>query len=198
MSKLISFVVVVVLCVGCIFLATKLRAAGKENSQLTKKPLKLNAWLDSNSTISVKLSEAIKISSSLSSDFIITDNSKGNIAVAEVTSLDRNKNSTELLKITSKIPLAVNQLYMLDYKGVAVGQIMPRKVLDGSEFYYEGNDLGCSYAADKTVFKLWAPTVVNISALIYDNFANNLNFNSSEVKMKRADNGVWTAVLIKI
>lgn len=54
---------------------------------------------------------------------------------------------------------------------------------------YNGNDLGATYTKEKTVFKVWAPTASEISVRMYGT-----SDISPETKMKKENNGVWTAI----
>lgn len=52
-------------------------------------------------------------------------------------------------------------------------------------FYYDGDDLGCTYTKDKTIFKLWAPTAYQVRLELEQN-------NSFELyEMKRSEKGVY-------
>ena len=54
------------------------------------------------------------------------------------------------------------------------------------EFYYDGNDLGCSYNKEITIFKVWAPTAYHVLLELEDH-----NGNIQYYKMDREDKGVW-------
>jgi pullulanase len=44
--------------------------------------------------------------------------------------------------------------------------VIMRRILDS--YRYEGNDLGLSYSAGRSVFKVWSPAAVSVSAALYD------------------------------
>ena len=35
------------------------------------------------------------------------------------------------------------------------------------QYYYEGNDLGCTYTKDYTTFRVWAPTAEQVNLNLY-------------------------------
>ena len=46
-------------------------------------------------------------------------------------------------------------------------QVVMRTILD--DYYYDGNDLGLSYRAGESRFKVWAPTATEVFVALYDN-----------------------------
>ena len=78
-------------------------------------------------------------------------------------------------------------------------EIVMRRILDN--FVYDGNDLGVTYRAASSVFKLWAPTAETVSVAVYDSAGT---YNSiGRVTNHETDNlypmsrnlssGVWSA-----
>ena len=60
------------------------------------------------------------------------------------------------------------------------------------KFYYDGDDLGCTYTKQKTVLKLWAPTASEASVKLFDRWDTEA---TAELKMERQDKGVWALTL---
>ena len=60
-----------------------------------------------------------------------------------------------------------------------------------SEYTYHGDDLGATWSAASTTFKVWAPTATKVSVIRYrsGNYANNDKIATTE--MKRGAKGVW-------
>ena len=66
--------------------------------------------------------------------------------------------------------------------------------------YYEGRDLGCSYAPQGSLFKVWAPTASLVSLVIYKE-AGQYNSqglvtdhtNGHEIVMEKDESGVWSS-----
>lgn len=64
---------------------------------------------------------------------------------------------------------------------------------------YQGNDLGLTYTAEYSVFKVWAPTAFTVSLVLYATGGNGLTPQTADYKdsgkilsMERAEGGVWT------
>jgi pullulanase len=73
-----------------------------------------------------------------------------------------------------------------------IGAVIRTHLFD-QEFYYSGNDLGISCREDQTSFKLWAPTATQILLKL----ASPDGVDSQVFEMKRADKGIWIAVVPK-
>lgn len=59
-------------------------------------------------------------------------------------------------------------------------------------FYYEGDDLGCTFTKQQTVLKLWAPTASEAYVKLYDRWDGEA---VDELKMERQEKGVWVLKL---
>ena len=57
-------------------------------------------------------------------------------------------------------------------------------------FYYEGNDLGCTYNKNYSVFKVWAPTAYHV-LLELEDYNGNIKYHT----MIREDKGVWSVII---
>ena len=76
-----------------------------------------------------------------------------------------------------------------------------RNIPDG--FYYDGNDLGLTYSAEQSGFKVWSPAAAAVSVALYDdpgvyNDAGKvINHETSSLypMTKDPDTGVWSAVV---
>ncbi|OKP92207.1 type I pullulanase [Paenibacillus sp. P32E] len=65
---------------------------------------------------------------------------------------------------------------------------------------YTGNDLGLTYTADYSLFKVWVPTAFTVSLVLYDTGGNGtetVNYGDRDsgriVNMQRQEGGVWQA-----
>ncbi len=65
------------------------------------------------------------------------------------------------------------------------------------EYTYEGNDLGATYTAGKTTFKVWAPTAENVSLNLYTSGDARMKDLIENVEMKKGDKGVWEVTVNK-
>ncbi|MCH5297049.1 MAG: type I pullulanase [Ruminococcus sp.] len=70
------------------------------------------------------------------------------------------------------------------------------------EYAYSGNDLGATYAKDKTVFKVWSPTATEVKVNLYktgsDSEAGAEDLGTTSLVKDETDgkwNGVWTVTL---
>ncbi|WP_159081755.1 type I pullulanase [Paenibacillus sp. CAA11] len=96
----------------------------------------------------------------------------------------------------------VTHEYMLSTRHLGETKVTMRKILDDPKYYYNGDDLGLTYSAQESVFKVWAPTAKKVSTVIYDT-AGAYNENGtvqdhsggSENKMTRGEHGVWEATV---
>lgn len=59
-------------------------------------------------------------------------------------------------------------------------------------YYYDGDDLGCTYTKQETMLKLWAPTASEAFVVLYDTWDTEA---IQQIKMERQDKGVWVAKL---
>lgn len=62
------------------------------------------------------------------------------------------------------------------------------EVLENYKFTYGRNDLGAVYTTHDTTFKVWAPTVEEISVIVYETFNDNVK---QKHLMAKGQNGVW-------
>lgn len=68
---------------------------------------------------------------------------------------------------------------------------------------YEGKDLGLTYSTEYSVFKVWAPTALAVSLVLYETGGYRLNAESHKsvvdsgriVYMQRSNGGVWQTKL---
>lgn len=80
-----------------------------------------------------------------------------------------------------------------NYKSIDIGNYVRSKEFD-QKYFYNGNDLGANYAANKTIVKLWAPTAKSVKINLYDSLDNSSAPTKTYV-MNRNDKGVWTVGL---
>lgn len=61
------------------------------------------------------------------------------------------------------------------------------------EFAYDGDDLGATYAADGTTFKLWAPTASKVELVTFKDAKTADAEAADTIAMDRGEKGVWSA-----
>ena len=76
--------------------------------------------------------------------------------------------------------------------GGPVRPIYARDVLSGSEYFYNGSDLGPTYSRAQTTFKVWSPVSADATLLLYPD-AN--SGTARRVTLKQGPNGVWAATV---
>ena len=62
-----------------------------------------------------------------------------------------------------------------------------------SLYTYSGDDLGATWAADKTTFRVWAPLATDIKVNLYESGNDGADDKISEVPMTKDVNGTWVA-----
>lgn len=101
------------------------------------------------------------------------------------------------LTITVAADLALDGAYELSHPdfgttAVTLGGVLNSEAFN-SLFTYTGNDLGNTYSAQKTDFRLWAPTSKAADLLVYESDAANAVFTTHP--MTKDVNGTWVASL---
>jgi len=106
--------------------------------------------------------------------------------------------SVATLNLSSDVTLGTNyQIYLVDKNNVDFGsqKTYSGKILTSTQFnssyIYSGNDLGATYTAQSTKFRVWAPTASELSVKIYDSATAPLPSNT--IKMTKDVNGTWVA-----
>ncbi|PLR98265.1 type I pullulanase [Bacillus sp. T33-2] len=98
--------------------------------------------------------------------------------------------------ITTKQELDLTKAYKVSKEGFGEATVQMGKVIGSKSFeerfYYPGNDLGNTYSKKETKFRLWAPTASEARLVTYDKWDSAAG---TEIDMKRAENGTWTAAL---
>lgn len=88
--------------------------------------------------------------------------------------------------------------YMIYKPGFRMGAVAYGMIYDTPEFErmfnYEGDDLGCTWSPEASIFKVWAPTASAMFINLYDTGAGPT---LKEVyEMSREDKGVWTLRIV--
>lgn len=71
-----------------------------------------------------------------------------------------------------------------------IGSVIRTSQFD-KKFHYTGNDLGITWCEGKIIFKLWAPTAINVKIKLRPPDGSFNKF----IKMKRGEKGVWAGVI---
>lgn len=76
------------------------------------------------------------------------------------------------------------------FTDLQMGAVIRTKEFD-EQFYYDGQDLGATYTAHATTFKLWAPTATEAKVKLIDEKAGK----EEQIPLQRREKGVWTVTV---
>jgi len=96
--------------------------------------------------------------------------------------------SVDLLKITLGQALDLAHTVQISLQGQKPRTVIARSILHDPRYFYAGNDLGNTYSAQETTFRVWAPTAADVQLLLYKSEDGPL---SKKVAMQRAEQGTW-------
>ena len=71
-------------------------------------------------------------------------------------------------------------------------EVIPYHVLDKPEFHYQGDDLGLTYTAEQTTFKVFAPTATRITLQLYKTLAAE---KAETFSLTEQAYGVWSVTI---
>lgn len=92
------------------------------------------------------------------------------------------------LTITDGTAIDVQSVYTVESPTFKAADVTMRGILDDTQYYYAGDDLGLTYSKEQSTFKLWAPTATDVKLLIYDMPDQE---QCIETAMTRLSSGVW-------
>ena len=148
---------------------------------------KFFAYLDEMNIITILLPYTYH--HSLSSTFYMTnDTVKTPLQILKESEIEDNQ------KYVCQFEGAISfgkQYWILDGHGgkadLQIGAVIRTDSFD-EKFYYDGNDLGVTFHAGQTRFKLWAPTATGVKLKIRPPSGQF----SEIIKMRREDRGIWS------
>ena len=114
----------------------------------------------------------------------------GEVEMASVTANDK------VYTLVPAQPLDLYSDYTLIYNEEEYEITMPNVYSTESfetAFTYEGNDLGATWTAEKTAFRLWAPTASAVSVNLYKSGTEGTDDLIESIEMKADVNGTWVA-----
>lgn len=141
-------------------------------------------------TITVKLNKALAI-----------DKPADAVSVEGVKIKDV-KASGNTVTITTADDLDVTKAYKVtieDYgtQNVSLGAVVRSDAFD-KKYAYDGDDLGVTYKAEKSMFKLWAPTATKVTLRLYANSTDPKAAQTDAVTLEKSGKkGVWTFAVDK-
>jgi len=177
------------------------KGPGHVEVPMLKLPAAINAYLDADTTIIVKLSEPLTLPFAVE-DVTLTDATTGlalpvtGIVEGPVGAdssrpvpIDRPATiQTDLIEVTLAQAPDVTHSLSITIKGYTACPVTPRNVLNGEQYVYRGNDLGATYAPRASSFRLWAPMASQVQLLLFDSETGPLR---RQVQMLPGANGTW-------
>lgn len=142
--------------------------------------------------IDVTLSKAIDTAvENTSAKFKITDESGKEYSIMKLW--NETPGSVTATKIVLEEELSLKHTYTVSYEGYVAKQVNIKKAFSSKafeeEYTYEGEDLGAVYSADKTTFRVWAPTAEKVVINFYEAGEGDCLIES--VDMAPAEKGTW-------
>lgn len=123
-------------------------------------------------------------------DFAVTSSGGQNLAISAV----QMKDTTGTIELADNENLDYLKSYTVSFRDTTVKLSLPDYYSSEefeSQYTYTGNDLGATYAKEKTAFRVWAPTANNIDLNLYDN--GNGGDPAQVINMTADVNGTWVA-----
>lgn len=147
-----------------------------------------SAKYDGEGAITVVMTGAIE--GDLGSAFIVKG-SDGTVGVTEVTEGDKFTYTVKLAEA-----LDPSGTYSITYDGNDYNVIIPSIYSTPEfeeEFTYSGDDLGAVWTAEKTTFRVWAPTAQSVTLNLYESGTPDADDRTEEIPMTADVNGTWVA-----
>lgn len=119
------------------------------------------------------------------------------IKIKNISPYDINSGDiTNKVKIITEQKIDLKQTYKVKIENLADTNTEIGKVIRSEEFdnlfYYSGNDLGNTYTAQHTKFRVWAPTASEAKLVTYKKWNDKIG---TEINMQQGEKGTWTAEL---
>jgi len=146
--------------------------------------------------LKVTLSQALTIASG-DNGFTLSG-VQGAPLVTSVDAADGTSTSTSSILLNLDSNLVFGNNYTLDSSTYGSAAIDMGSLFDSQQFAdqytYTGDDLGNTYTANSTAFRVWAPTATAVDLLTLAD-ANTLPANATVTPMTKDVNGTWVATL---
>lgn len=167
-----------------------------EKTIFTKKPtieLKIaSASFEALNEVKVELNKRFKPLTGSSNGFVIS----GGLSVISARTENPNLPEDNELILTLNASISLTERYEISHPtygkaDVALGNLVTSPEFE-KKFTYTGNDLGPTYKADSTAFRVWAPTATKVELLTYSSATSDVK---SRYSMKSEAQGTWTYTL---
>ena len=167
-----------------------------EKTIFTKKPtieMKIsNASFEALNEVRVELNKRFKPLAGSSNGFVMS----GGLNVISARTENPNLPEDNELILTLNAPISLTERYQISHPtygkaDIALGNLVTSPEFE-KRFTYTGNDLGPTYRADSTMFRLWAPTATKVELLTYSSATSDVK---SRYVMKSDVQGTWVYTL---
>ncbi len=154
-----------------------------------------SAVLNDFKAVTVTLNSPYTLKGTPTEDFSIKNASGTALTISSVT-LPAGKSSSNLVTLNLAATVDISSAYTVSHptwgsSSVTVGAIMDSQAF-ADAYTYTGDDLGNTYTAAKTDFRVWAPTATAVKLWTY---ASASARTGTELAMTKAEKGTWTATL---
>jgi len=154
---------------------------------------KVTAAVYDSITETLTVTTAVPIEGNLNGAFVL-EGPNGDMKVKNVTNVEGT--SDYVLDYDGQIDS--ENVFTVYYKGtpcvVTVPNIYSTEYFE-SEYTYEGDDLGASWTAEATTFRLWAPTASAVSVNLYTSGTEGTDDLIASYEMTADVNGTWVATV---
>ncbi len=164
-------------------------------SEVDLSPRVSRAAIDTPNMLSFSLNIPFKPNGNGDQGFVLKTGDTVMPIVSVEAATDANGNASKGT-VTTKDKLDLNADYTLSRTGykeakVIMGNIFSSKEFE-TQFTYTGSDLGLTYSAANSKFRLWAPTASDVKLNIYDTYNQ---VTPTAHAMTKAEKGTWTKTL---
>ena len=140
------------------------------------------------------------VTGDMNTAFVIKRSDETNINITSVETTEVDKYYGYLLALEQDLtPMSeVVKSYKITYDGYEYTLAMPNIYSSEefeNEFTYTGNDLGATWSAESTTFKVWAPTADKVQLALYASGTAGTEDRLNTIDMVKGEKGVWSAVV---
>ena len=129
--------------------------------------------------------------------FTISDGT-GNMTITSAVATNANAGSATAFDLTTSTNVDLAKTYTVGHAGLVSAVASTSGLYDSQAFAdaftYTGNDLGNTYSAASTSFRVWAPTATAVSIMKHTNATDAVN-TGTEIPMTADVNGTWVATV---
>lgn len=120
------------------------------------------------------------------------------LSVASVTGVPASATSSNRALVTLSEPFALGGALSVSHPEFGtvtpdLGELYASQEFEDA-FHYPGSDLGFTYSASSTSFRVWAPTATGAELLVYEN--DDQKAPGKVVEMTKSEKGTWTSNLL--